>query len=376
MSEPIRVLIMDTVMDRGGSEAMTMNYMRNMDRTKVQYDFLVHRSYKGAYEDEILSMGGKIYRICPVYPQFFLRYKVEIRRFLKEHPEYKIIHSNTMELGYFAYKEAHKQGVPVIICHSHNTPNGFDLKMVVRTYFKIRMRKYVTHMFACSQEAGKWLFGKRRLSQVKVIKNAIQAQEYEYDEIKRQKIRLEMGIADKHFVIGHVGRFFPQKNHDFLVDIFYEIAKKKEESILLLVGGGERGNQDPHVQRIKEKVEKLELTEKVIFAGVRSDVPDVMQAMDAFVFPSIFEGFGIAAIEAQASGLPCFVSADVIPQDINLSDLVHYISLKLSAQEWAEYILRHVQEERKSRVNEIVAAGFDIVENAKQMQELYCSFKL
>lgn len=364
---------MDTVMDRGGSEAMTMNFMRHMDRSKVQYDFLVHREYKAAYEDEIEQLGGKIYRICPVYPQYFGRYKKEIRKFLKEHPEYKIIHSNTMELGYFAYKEASKQGVPVIICHSHCIPKGFNLKQIMRIYFKKRMEKYITHRFACSKVAGQWLFGEKYARDVRVIKNPIDAQQYIYDSEKRMKIRKEFGIKEDQFVVGHVGRFFPEKNHDFLIDIFSCIYQQNKNTLLMLVGSGETGDNDSHVLAIKEKVKNSGLDNSVIFTGVRSDVPELMQAMDAFVFPSKTEGLGIVLIEAQAAGLKCFTSEDVVPKDVQITELLSYISLKQPAKEWADNILSCQNGyERQNRYQEIVDAGFDILNNAKEMQRFYC----
>ena len=173
MSEPVRVLVLDTVMDRGGAETMTMNYLRRMDRSKVQYDFLVNRDYKAAYEDEIAELGGKVYRMCPLYPQYFDKYKRQFRGFLKVHPEYRIIHSNLEERSYFALRIAKEMGVPVRIAHAHNRPVGFDLKSVVREYFRFRLPPYATHYFACGQEAGDWLFGVKNRSKVIQERNAV-----------------------------------------------------------------------------------------------------------------------------------------------------------------------------------------------------------
>ena len=154
---PERVLVLDTVMDRGGAESITMNYLRAMDRTQVTYDFLVNREYKGAYEDEIERLGGRVYRMCPMYPQFFPRYKREFRAFLRSHPEYRIIHSNLEERSYFPLRIAYEEGVPVRIAHAHNRPVGYDLKSLFREYFRLRLPRYVTHRFACGPEAGAWL---------------------------------------------------------------------------------------------------------------------------------------------------------------------------------------------------------------------------
>mgnify|MGYP001171210630 CR=1 FL=1 len=369
MEYPIKVLILDTVMDRGGAEAMTMNYMRNMDRTKVQYDFLVHRDYKAAYEDEITALGGNIYRICPIYPQNFHRYKKEIRRFFKEHPEYKIIHCNMSELGYFAYKEAYKAGIPVRICHSHNTPRGFNLKSIFRFYFKHRCRKYVTHMFACSMDAGIWLFGKKNESKIEVIPNSIDSSWYSFDKKTRVRIREQLNINDE-FTIGHVGRFFEQKNHLFLIDIFNEIVKIDPNTKLVLVGGGEL--DDALKNKVKLKIKQYNLESKVIFTGVVDNVQDYMQAFDVFLFPSLFEGFGIVLLEAQASGLRCITSKDVVPENVNVCNFVKYISLEQSAYKWALETIKYNNKYERIDTSDIIkGAGFDIEENSTRLVNKY-----
>ncbi|MFQ6793624.1 MAG: glycosyltransferase family 1 protein [Thomasclavelia sp.] len=369
MNYPIKVLILDTVMDRGGAETMTMNYMRNMDRTKVQYDFLVHRDYKAAYEDEIKALGGKIYRICPIYPQNFHRYKKEIRKFFIEHPEYKIIHCNMSELGYFAYKEAYKLGIPVRICHSHNTPRGINLKSIFRFYFKHRSRKYVTHMFSCSLDAGIWLFGKKNKGRIEIIPNSIDTKLYRYNEKTRLILRKKLGIDDE-FVIGHVGRFFEQKNHLFLIDIFNEIIKLNPNSKLVLVGGGEL--DDSLKNKVKSKIKNLQLESKVIFTGVVDNVYDYMQIFDVFLFPSLFEGFGIVLLEAQASGLHCITSKDVVPQNVNICNLVEYLSLNESPINWAKMVLEYNNYYYRNDMSQkIIDANFDINENSKEMTNKY-----
>ena len=371
MDYPVKVLILDTVMNRGGAEAMTMNYMRNMDRTKVQYDFLVHRDYRAAYEDEIEQLGGKIYRICPIYPQNFHRYKKEIRKFFIEHPEYKIIHCNMSELGYFAYKEAYKLGIPVRICHSHNTPRGFDLKSIFRFYFKHRCRKYVNYMFACSMDAGIWLFGKKNKEKIEIIPNSIDTSLYKYNEKTRMTLRKQLGITNE-FVIGHVGRFFEQKNHLFLIDIFNEVIKINSNSKLILVGGGEL--DDSLKNKVKEKIKKLHLESKVIFTGVVENVYDYMQIFDIFLFPSLFEGFGIALLEAQASGLQCITSKDVVPQSVNVCNLVEFVSLDCDSKYWAKRVLNYSDtSSRKDTSNIIKKAGYDVEENSKKMISKYIS---
>lgn len=361
--QPIRVLNLFTIMDRGGAETMVMNYYRHIDRTKVQFDFLVHREQRGAYDDEIEALGGRIYRLCPIYPQNFARYKRDIRTFFLEHPEYKIIHSHMSELGYFVFREAERQGVPVRICHAHNAPNGFDAKMIVRTYLKKRMMPYLTHLFMCGEASGKWLYGEKNKSRFLMLNNAIDAVSYIYNLSKREEMRRQLGLADE-LVIGHVGRFNPQKNHSFLIDIFAALLKKEPNAVLLLVGGGEG------MSKMQEKAQELGIAEHVRFLGVRSDVADLMQAMDVFLFPSLYEGLGIALIEAQAAGLPCVVS-DTIPHEAYLTALVDSESLSAPAEKWAEKILAKRAIPRTDRRAEIAAHGFDITTEAVKLQEFY-----
>ena len=360
---PIRVLNLFTVMDRGGAETMVMNYYRHIDRTKVQFDFLVHREQRGAYDDEIEALGGRIYRMYPIYPQNFARYKRDIRVFFKDHPEYRIIHSHMSELGYFAFKEAAKQGVPIRICHAHNAPHVFNMKMIMRDYFKKRMMPYLTHLFMCGVESGRWLYGKENENRFIMLNNAVDASAYTYNPAKRTEMRLQIELTDE-LAVGHVGRFNQQKNHPFLLEIFAALLKKEPNAVLLLVGGG------TDMQKMQAKAQTLGIAEKVRFLGIRSDVADMMQAMDVFVFPSLYEGLGIALIEAQAAGLPCVVS-DTIPHEAYLTDLVDSESLSAPAEKWAEKILAKRAIPRTDRRTEIAAHGFDITIEAVKLQEFY-----
>ena len=363
MSEPIRVLVLDTVMDRGGAETMIMNYYRQIDRSKIQFDFLVNRPYEAAYEKEIQELGGKIFRMCPLYPQYFGRYKKEVREFLKAHPEYQIIHSNLEERSYFALKEAKKLDIPVRISHSHNAPRGFDLKSIIRYYFRANLKPQVTHMFTCGEEAGIWLYGKKQQDQVIMMNNAIDAKLYQYHPAVEEEMRKELGLEGK-FVIGHVGRFFPQKNHTFLIDIFAKVYQQNKNAVLLLVGGGELETE------IKEKVEELNLTEAVKFLGVRSDIHRIMQAFDVFILPSLFEGFPVTMVEAQAAGLPCIIS-DQVPPQCAITKNVEIISLKQSPQQWAERLLSYQNTKKQNTYETIVKQNFDIKANAKWLQKFY-----
>ncbi|WP_243386622.1 glycosyltransferase [Bifidobacterium primatium] len=369
---PTRVLVLDTVMDRGGAETMMMNYMRHMDRSKVTYDFLVNRDYRAAYEDEIEAMGGHIYRMCPMYPQYFGKYKRQIRDFLRRHPEYRIVHSNLEERSYFGLREAAKLGVPVRIAHAHNRPVGFDLKSIFREYFRFRLPKYVTHMFACGEEAGDWLFGKKNRGRVIQQRNAIDTALYRYDPAVAAEVRAEVGTAEGTFVLGHVGRFFPQKNHEFLIDIFAEVHRQRPSSELWLVGGGELN--DELKNRIRAKVDGLGLHDAVRFLGVREDVNRLMQGMDAFVLPSLFEGLPVTMIEAQSAGLPCTIS-DRVPAQCDVTGNVQIVPLDAEPDEWAKRILAQADApkiaDRAQGPELVTKAGFDITANAQWLQKFY-----
>ena len=366
--EQVHVLVLDTVMDRGGAEAMIMNYMRNINRDIIKFDFLTNRDYRAAYEDEIESLGGKVYHMCPMYPGKFHRYKKEVREFLKEHPEYKIIHSNLEERSYLPLKVAKKMGVPVRISHSHNRPLGINPKLIVRYYFRFMLKFYNTHMFACGEEAGDWLYGKKNRSNVTIMNNAVDANQYRYNPEVSKEMKKQLGIEGKK-VIGHVGRFFPQKNHGFLIDIFNEIHKKDKDTVLLLVGGGEL--DDALKNQIKEKVRNLGLEDAVEFLGVREDVDRIVQTFDVFLLPSLFEGLPVTMVEAQAAGLPCVIS-DKVPIQCDLTGNVWVVPLEESPEKWADVVLDKANNfEKRDTYQQIADAGFDIKSQAKWLEEFY-----
>lgn len=370
---PLRVLVLDTVMDRGGAETMMMNYLRHFDRSKVAYDFLVNRDYRAAYEDEIEALGGRIYRMCPMYPQYFGRYKREFRNFLEQHTEYRIIHSNLEERSYFPLRIAAEKGIPVRIAHAHNRPVGFNPKSIFREYFRMRLPKYATHMFACGTEAGDWLYGEKNRDRVIQQRNAIDTSAYRYDASIATQVREEFGVTDSGtFVLGHVGRFFPQKNHIFLIDIFAEVHKRHPNSVLWLVGGGELN--DALKNQIKAKVDDLGLSGAVEFLGVRGDVNRLLQGMDSFILPSLYEGLPVTMIEAQASGLPCTIS-DRVPEQCDVTGNVQIIGLNATPAEWAKRILDQHAEyagtNRTEGTDKVTKAGFDIKANAEWLQRFY-----
>lgn len=367
--EPIRVLNLFTILNRGGAETMVMNYYRHMDRSRVQFDFLVHREERGAYEDEIEALGGRIYRMPPVRPWTARGYRKAIRHFFSEHPEYRILHAHMSELGLYAFQVAKQMGIPVRICHAHNRPHGVDLKSPVRWYMKTRMKPYITHRFMCGLESGEWLFGKTYADRFIQMNNAIDAAAFSYDPARRVEARQALSLPPDVLTVGHVGRFNHQKNHPFLIEAFAALHRQEPQSVLLLVGDGEDR------PRIEEQVRASGLADAVRFLGSRSDIPDLLQAMDVFAFPSFFEGLSVASVEAQAAGLPCLIS-DGVPIECKKTDLVQVLPLAAGAEAWGGELLRLARESRENRrvtTDEIRAAGFDVACNAQWLEDFYCS---
>lgn len=365
MGEPIRVLQVVTHMNRGGLETMLMNYYRNIDRNKVQFDFLTHRpeNEKKDYDDEIRSLGGKIYHM-PILNPFSPSYMKSLDQFFKGHKEYKIVHSHLDCLSAYPLKAAKKNGVPIRIAHSHNTSQEKNLKYLIKDYSKKQIPKYATHLFACGEEAGKWMFGKHKFQ---IINNAIDTKKFIYNEEIRKQKRYELGVEDK-FVIGHVGRFNLQKNHKFLIKCFADFAKTNEDAILLLVGNGELQ------EKSKEWVKEYKIEAKVKFLGLREDISQLLQAMDLFLFPSLFEGLPVTLVEAQAAGLPCVIS-DTITDEIMITDQISKVSLDADTKLWNQEIASYKHTPRENTMLQIVEHGFDIEKNAKWLEEFYTNGK-
>lgn len=257
-------------------------------------------------------------------------------------------------------KEAAKHGVNVRIAHSHNSNQDKNFKYLVKMFYRRQIPKYATYLFACSQAAGDWMFCGAKFE---VLNNAIDSEKYIYSKDKARSMRQHLGINENQLVVGHVGRFSYPKNHTFLVDVFKNISEKTD-AVLLLVGDGKLRSE------IENKVKMLGIEERVIFTGLRDDVPDLLQAMDLFVFPSNYEGLPVTLVEAQAAGLPCFIS-DKVPMECKKTDLVHQIKLTQRADQWAEDVMKYYPYERKNTHKEIVESGFDIKANAKNLVAFY-----
>lgn len=354
----VRILQCVNNMHRAGLETMLMNYYRNIDRTKLQFDFLTHRKDRAAYDDEIEQLGGRIYRAPRLYPQNYPAYFSYMRAFFAEHPEYKIMHAHIDSMSYLPLLAGKHAAVPVRIAHSHNTSIDRDLKYPLKQFFRYRLPTAATHRFACGEEAGQFLF---RGEDFKVIPNAVDAARFRYDPAVRRDMREALQLHGK-VAVGHVGRFAYAKNHKFILEIFHAFWKSQPNAVLVLVGTGEKE------QEMKERAVALGLEKQVLFLGSRSDVHALYQAMDVFLMPSLFEGVPVVGIEAQISGLPCLFS-DAVPEEVAFSPKSRFLSLGQSAQQWAQAVAEAVQQERDGDV--YVPDKYDVQRAAIHLQQQY-----
>lgn len=367
MIQPIRVLQVFSIMDRGGAETMAMNYYRQIDRAQVQFDFLVHRLQRGAYDDEIEAMGGRIYRIPPIYN--IIAHRKAIKCFFREHKDYSVIHGHVGELGYYIYKEAKQCNIPCIIAHSHNSSCDSDWKKPLRQILKYLMRPYITTAMSCGMEAANWMFGKKLASKAMMLNNAIDAKKYAFSPERRSIIRTKMRWQDQ-YIIGDVARFFPQKNHLFLIRLFASVVQKQENARLVLVGAkdGELFN------KVQGLAHELGIADQVEFLGARDDVPDLLQGMDVYCSPSRYEGLSVSMVEAQASGLRV-ITSNKVPEQVRLvPELMEFLPLSASVDTWVDALLAPY--ERRNTFQEISQAGFDIMQNARWLQDFYLTQSL
>ena len=345
----IRVLQCVNDMHRAGLETMLMNYYRNIDRDKIQFDFLTHRSHRSDYDDEIESLGGKIYYAPRLYPQNYPKYFKWMKQFFIEHPEYKIVHSHIDAMSYLPLLAAKKANIPVRIAHSHNTSIDKDFKYLLKQYFRSKITSVATDYCTCGQEAGKFLFGNENFT---FIPNAIEVDRFLYDKNLRNKKRTELGVKNE-FIVGHVGRLSYQKNHKLLIEIFNELLKVESNALLLLVGVGEKE------EKIKKQVHDLNLDSKVRFLGNRNDVNELYQAMDVFVMPSFFEGIPVVGIEAQFSDLPC-VFSDKVPEEVEFNSKTKFVMLDAALNEWVKAIEEFKKLERNTEAKNLQNSQYDI----------------
>ena len=355
-----KVLQVVTIMNRGGIESMLMNLYRNIDREKIQFDFLVHRKEKGDFDDEIKEMGGNIYYVPAINPFHHRKYLKVLDDFF-DNNKYKIVHSHIDTFSMYILRSAMKFGVPCRIAHAHIAKIRFNLKTVFRLYCKKRLEKFLTYRFACGEKAGKCFFGNSNFT---ILNNAIDLSRFQFNKENNILYRNKLGLNDS-FVLGHIGRFFYQKNHSFLIDIFAEIVKQEPNSKLILIGVGEKKNF------IEKKARDLGLSKKILFLGIRKDITELLNCMDVFVFPSLYEGLPVTLIEAQANGIH-IVASDSITEKARVTDLIQFLSLNKDASHWANEILKYKSGyERKFYLSELQNAGYDVKVTAKWLEDFY-----
>ena len=363
---PVRVLHVIHGMDCGGAENMIMNLYRSIDKTRIQFDFLVHTQRDCFFDEEIVSLGGRIFRAPYFNGINYIHYKKSLNELFEAHPEIRIVHGHLGSCANIYLGIAKRHGC-YTIAHSHSTKPEFSFKNMIYRLNTYDTRRIADYFFGCGKESGEYRFGKRitkNKEKYSILNNAIDSDKYVFNENTRKRIKEELGVEDS-IVVGHVGRFDYPKNHSFLVDIGKVLVSKDERITLMLVGDGKLK------QEIQEKVNQIGLSENVIFTGIRKDVPDVMQAMDCFLFPSHYEGLPVTVIEAQAAGLPCILS-DTITSEVKITDLVHYVSLDESPEVWAEKVMESIKtNDRANTKSYICGAGYDIKTTANWLVDFY-----
>lgn len=359
-----RIAVIMGKMHSGGKKNLVMEYYRNIDRSKVQFDFICDSDSNSIPEEEIINMGGRVYIVAPY--QNIVKNLKGIRKILKEN-KYRIIHGYNGTMNVFAMFTAWTVGVPIRINESISMGHRSDKKTILKNMLKPFSRCFATHYMANGEECGRWQFGKRLYNKgkVKVFKTVINTEVNEFKPEVREATRHEYGLEEK-FVVGHIGRLTEQKNTLFLIDIFAEICKKNADAILLLIGDGNLK------EAMLEKIEKLGIEKSVMYLGRREDIQQFYNAMDCFLLPSLYEGLPVVGVEAQCCGLPVFFSEEIPRESSACADLGYFIGLDKSAQEWADVILEKIKGiQRRNCREEVKKAGFDSVEEAKKLVEHY-----
>ncbi|MBQ9859243.1 MAG: glycosyltransferase family 1 protein [Clostridia bacterium] len=360
-----KILVFGMNDNPGGMESFIMSYYRRINRQRIQFDFLTNCPTI-AYEDEIEQLGGRVFKIC-ARSRNYRRYRQQLTAFFEAHAaDYSAVWLNTCSLANIDYlKMAKRYGIPRRIIHSHNAQNmDSPLRGVLHLLNKGSVRRYATDFWACTRAAGAFFYSPALLAhpRYREIPNAIDTAAYTFDPAVREQVRRQLQGEDK-LVVGHVGRLHFQKNQTFLLEIFKEIYARRPDARLWLVGQGE--DED----KLRRRTEELGLTAAVRFLGVRQDVSALMQGMDVFVFPSLFEGLGIVLIEAQAAGLGC-VTSSAVPADARVTDLITYLPLDAAPAVWAQAALEGATAQRTDRRAEIAAAGYDINTQVSALERL------
>lgn len=370
--KPMRILQVGLTTTIGGMEMYVMEQFRHLDKSKIVYDFVNNTSESGklAFTDEILKSGSVIYNIPSRHSNPLLHYWKWIKLLYKISNKYQGIVLNMCSRSYvFPLVAAKLFSIPIRVMHSHSSQlekKPDFLRSVAAFINKFLLKWSATNYFACSRLSGEWMFGKK--SHFKIIPNSVDITKFNYNPTVREKMRNLLNLDGK-FVIGHVGRFSYVKNHTFLIDVFYEYHKLNQNSVLILVGGGGK-EASVYKKKINEKIRKYQIENFVYVLGQRTDVADLMQAMDCFILPSHFEGLPVVGIEAQTAGLLCWFS-DAITREIEVTELAHFLSLNLSPVNWAQHIYSATYGDREGKATEIRKHGFDIIKTVHWLECFY-----
>lgn len=360
-------------MNGGGVEQVVMNYYRAIDREQVQFDFYLFKGSKYVPVEEIKALGGRLF-VLPTF-RHPVKYVRTLRRLLTEN-QYSIMHCHLSTLSFLPLLAGKHAGVPVRILHNHSTSGGARewLRNLAKFLLKPLAKLYATDRFACSAHAAEWIYGHVPVCDMEdtrapkkaaiVMRNAIDTELFRFSEKKRTQTRKELKVKQGTLLFGNVGRFCPQKNQQFLIDIFAQIVRQHSNSKLVMAGVGD------DMELIRARVLAAGLADKVIFAGQRSDIDCLYSAMDCFILPSNYEGLGMAGIEAQCTGLQCLFSEHV-PQEVKITRNAHFLSLKTSAHDWAFAAINLAGIKRCDSSAETAASGYDIIAEAKKLAEYY-----
>ena len=362
----IRVLHSVSNMARAGVETFLMNYYREMDREKIQFDFLANKPVPGEYDEEVRSMGGRVFVSPGLNPLHFSQYKRFMADLLHNNPDIRIVHAHNGAMQYYALQSAKDAGLRIRIAHAHNTKIQRDYKYPLKVVCKQLLRGAATDYWSCGRDAGIFYYGEKRWKASGfILHNAIDLPKFRFQPEIRHRIRQNHHL-EEHFVVGHVGRFNQQKNHTRLLDIFAAVAKADPDARLALIGMGELE------QSVREKSMALGIKDQVLFLGQMANVNEWYQAMDCFVLPSLFEGLPVVGIEAQAAGLPCFFSDQVTDEALLLTDACR-VPLQAGDEEWACRILaaKKADKSREQGAEIVREAGYDIQAEGRKLQEIY-----
>lgn len=360
----IRILQSLATLDRGGAESMIMNLYRNIDRDKIQFDFVVNDRVKPyMFEEEVKRLGGRIFTIPKFSGKNFVLYRKKVTQLFQNNSEWKIVHIHNTSSAMLMIDIAKKYHL-ITIAHAHFNRDFINFKSYVQKILRVPIKNNADYLLACSKLSGAYVFNVNK-EEVRVLNNAIETKKYIFNEEIRKRKRAELALKDKT-ILGHVGRMDFEKNHFYLLDIFNNYHKLNPKSVLLLIGEGVLKEE------LRKKVKDYGLVDEVKFLGMRSDINELLQAMDIFVFPSLFEGLPVTLIEAQAAGLPILAS-DRITKEVQITDLINFKSIDIEPSQWAKTIDDQYLLFRNNMSERIIEAGYDVKDTAKELEAYYSS---